>query len=162
MSQDITIRLLQESDAPKIHVVALEAWRHTYGKIFDRPFIENFVNRNYSKESITSLFPRIQSGSVFFNVAECESRIVGFCNLGINQQRAELYRIYLLPAFIGQGLGQKMLQPGEVFVSEHNIHSYFCFVHKDNEIGKRFYLKSGFRHIHENDKEDEWFMEKTI
>jgi ribosomal protein S18 acetylase RimI-like enzyme len=162
MSEDVIVRPLQESDAPEIHAVALAAWQYTYHKIFDQKFIENFVNRNYAEEAITSLFPRIQSGSMFFDVAEQGSRIIGFCNLDINNQSAELYRIYLLPAFIGRGIGQKMLELCENFVREHGWNSYFCFVHKDNEIGKRFYLKSGFRHILERDKEDEWFMEKII
>lgn len=162
MPKDVIVRPLQESDAPKIHAVALEAWQHTYHKIFDQEFIENFVNRNYSEEAITSLFPRIQSGSMIFHVAEHRSKIIGFCNLGINNQSSELYRIYLLPAFIGQGIGQEMLELCETFVIENGINSYFCFVHKDNEIGKRFYIKSGFRHVFEKDKEDEWFMEKTI
>lgn len=162
MSKDVIVRPLQESDASKIHAVALEAWQYTYRTIFDQQFIENFVNRNYAEGAIASLFPRIQSGSMCFDVAEHRSRIIGFCNLGINDQSAELYRIYLLPAFIGQGIGQKMLELCESFVTEHGINSYFCFVHKDNEIGKRFYLKSGFRHILEKDKEEEWFMEKTV
>ncbi len=162
MSEDVIVRPLQESDAPKIRAVALEAWQYTYRKIFDQKFIENFVNQNYAEEAIASLFPRIQSGSMFFDVAEYGSRIIGFCNLGINNQSAELYRIYLRPAFIGQGIGQKMLELCEKFVTEHGLNSYFCFVHKDNEIGKRFYLKSGFRHVLEKDREDEWFMENTI
>jgi len=162
MLNDVVIRPIKESDAPSIHAVALEAWRHTYRTIFDQQFIENFVNRNYAPEAILSLFPRIQSGAMFFHVAEYESKVIGFCNIGINKQSAELYRIYLLPVFIGQGIGRRFLELGEVFVGEHGIDSYFCFVHKNNEIGKQFYLNSGFKHISEKDKEDEWFMEKRL
>ncbi len=162
MSEDVIVRPLQTSDAPKIHAVALEAWQHTYREIFDQQYIEDFVNRNYSEKAIVSLFPRIQSGSMFFDVAERGSTIIGFCNLGINNQSAELYRIYLLPAFIGRGIGRKMLESCEAFVAGRGRNSYFCFVHKGNEVGKRFYLKSGFRHIPEKDREDEWFMEKDI
>ena len=159
---NVLIRPLRELDAPGIHTVALEAWRHTYRTIFDERFIEDFVNRHYAPEATLSLFPRIRSGSMFFDVAEYESRVIGFCNIGINNQSAELYRIYLLPAFIGQGIGQRFLERGEAFVAEHGIGSYFCFVHKNNEIGKRFYVRSGFKHISENDKDDEWFMEKRL
>jgi len=65
MLNDVVIRPIKESDAPSIHAVALEAWRHTYRTIFDQQFIENFVNRNYAPEAILSLFPRIQSGAMF-------------------------------------------------------------------------------------------------
>jgi ribosomal protein S18 acetylase RimI-like enzyme len=159
---DVTIRPIKESDALSIHAVALEAWRHTYHMIFDPQFIKSFVNRNYAPEAILSLFPQLQVGSMFFEVAEYASNVIGFCNLGIHKQGAELYRIYLLPDFIGHGIGRRLLERGEAFVVEHGIDSYFCFVHKNNELGKRFYFHSGFRHITEKDKEDEWFMEKRL
>jgi ribosomal protein S18 acetylase RimI-like enzyme len=156
------IRPIRESDVAKLRAVALEAWQYTYRHIFDQQFIEHFVNRNYAPERILDLFPRLQSGTIYFNVAEHNSRIVGFCNIGIDGQKAELYRIYLLPAYIGQGLGRKLLERGEEFLLEHGINSYFCFVHKDNELGTRFYARSGFQHIYEKDQEDEWYMQKKL
>lgn len=162
MLSDVAIRPISESDAPGIYTVALEAWRHTYRTIFDQQFIEDFVNQHYAPEATLSLFPRIRSGSMIFHIAEYELKVIGFCNIGINKQSAQLYRIYLLPGFIGQGIGQRLLSLGEAFVIEHGIDSYFCFVHKNNEIGRRFYLHSGFKHISEKDKDDEWFMEKRL
>jgi diamine N-acetyltransferase len=162
MLSDVVIRPVRESDASDIYTVALEAWRYTYHMIFGREFIEDFVNQHYAPKAILSLFSQIQSGSMFFYIAEYEAKIIGFCNIGINQQSAVLYRIYLLPAFIGQGIGKRFLELGEAFVAEHGIDSYSCFVHKDNHIGKRFYLRAGFKHIFEQDKNDEWFMEKRL
>ena len=163
MLSTVIIRPIDESDALGIYNVAIEAWHFTYSTIFDRPFIEDFVNRHYAPEATLSLFSRIRSGSMFFDVAESESKVVGFCNIGIHDRSAQLYRIYLLPAFIGQGIGKRFLELGEAFVaSRAGIDSYFCFVHERNEIGKRFYLHSGFKHISEKDKEQEWFMEKRL
>ena len=42
------------------------------------------------------------------------------------------------------------------------LSTYFCFVHQDNELGKRFYLRNSFRHITEKDHDDEWYMEKAL
>jgi ribosomal protein S18 acetylase RimI-like enzyme len=162
MLPDVVIRPIRESDAPDIHRVALDAWRHTYRTIFDSQFIEDFVNRNYAPEAILRSFSGMQAGSVFFYVAEHASRVIGFCHIGIHSKGAELYRIYLLPEYIGQGLGRRFLERGEAFVAEHGLDSLACFVHKDNEIGKRFYLNSGFKHIAERDKGDEWFMQKRL
>jgi hypothetical protein len=36
------------------------------------------------------------------------------------------------------------------------------FVHKDNEVGKRFYVRQGFRHVSTQDREDDWYMEKAV
>jgi ribosomal protein S18 acetylase RimI-like enzyme len=162
MLKDVIFRQIRESDAQSIQIVALEAWQYTYHSIFEQQFIENFVNRNYAPEATISLFPRLQSGTMYFYVAEHESKIIGFCNIGINEQTAELYRIYLLPFYIGQGIGQKLLQLGEKFIAENDISIYHCFVHKDNEIGRRFYLQYDFQHIAERDHDDEWYMEKRI
>ena len=162
MFRDVTIRLITESDVPEIHPVALEAWQHTYRNIFEQSFIENFVNQNYAPKAILSLFPRLQAGTMCFYVAELESKIIGFCNLGIDGQIAELYRIYLLPAHLRQGIGRKLLDRGEKFLLEHGIHTYFCYVHQDNEIGKGFYFRFGFQHIPQKDHNDEWYMEKRI
>ena len=162
MRKEVIVRPITESDAPNIRAVALEAWQYTYRTIFDQQFIENFVNRNYAPERILSLFPRLQAGTMYFNVAEDESKIVGFCNVGIDGQVAELYRIYLLPDYIGRGLGRRLLERGEEFLQEHGINTYSCFVHKDNEIGKRFYVRSGFQRIPDKDQDDEWYMEKKV
>ncbi len=159
---EIVYRQLRESDASSVQAVALEAWRHTYHMIFEPQFIEDFVRRNYAPEVTVSLLPRIESGGMFFDVAEHESKIVGFCNIGLIEQRAQLLRIYLLPPYIGQGLGRKLLQLGEEFVVSRGISTFFCYVHKDNGLGKGFYLRNGFRHVAEKDNEDEWYMEKTL
>ena len=162
MLTDIVFRSIRETDASSIQNVALEAWRYTYHTIFDQQFIKNFVNRNYAPEAILALLPRIQEGSMFFYIAEYESKLIGFCNIGIHNQNAELFRIYLLPPFIGQGIGHRLLELGETFVVDHGINVYSCFVHKDNEIGKQFYLHCGFKHIPEKDRDDEWFLEKRL
>jgi hypothetical protein len=38
----------------------------------------------------------------------------------------------------------------------------YCFVHKENELGKRSYLRQGFRHLPGSDRDDEWYMEKGL
>jgi hypothetical protein len=90
---EIVFRELKESDAPSIQAVALEAWRYTYQTIFDQQFIDDFVRRNYAPEMTVSMLPRIHSGNMFFHVAEQGSKIVGFCNIGITEQGAQLLRI---------------------------------------------------------------------
>jgi hypothetical protein len=96
---EIILRQIKETDAPSIQEVALEAWRYPYHAIFDQEFIENFVRRNYAPEATLSLLPRIHSGNMFFHVAEQDSRIVGFCNIALSEQGAQLLRIYLLPSY---------------------------------------------------------------
>ena len=159
---DVVLRPMVEADAPNIYGVALEAWQYTYRTIFDQEFIEEFVQKYYSPDAISSLFPRIESGMLFFYVAEAEQEIVGFCNIGITEQGAQLYRIYLLPSYMGRGIGWNLLNLGEEFLAKHGMKAYFCFVHEKNDVGKRFYAKHGFRHISEEDHADEWYLAKSL
>lgn len=158
----IHYRPIQASDADAVFAVAQEAWRFTYASIFDPAFIEQFVSRNYAPEQLRALVPRVDSGALFFDVAVDADQVVGFCHIGVAAQGAQLFRIYLLPAYIGRGIGSGLLQRGEAFLQSRGLDSYFCFVHKNNELGKRFYLRQGFIHRAERDQDDEWYMEKRL
>jgi ribosomal protein S18 acetylase RimI-like enzyme len=88
--------------------------------------------------------------------------VVGFWHIAQTKQGMKLLRIYLRPGYIGKGIGRTLLRQGEEFIKSRGYHSYFCFVHKDNELGKGFYLRNGFTHLVENDQEDDWHMEKRL
>jgi len=161
MADEIKFRALREEDVEQVYEVALESWKYTYRDIFDPQFIENFVNRNYAPKVSVSLLPHIEAGQQFFHVAVSEDAVIGFCHIAETRQEMELLRIYLRPASIGKGTGVKLLELGEAFVKTKGYSTYFCFVHQNNETGKRFYLKNGFVHIPEKDQDDEWYMEKA-
>jgi ribosomal protein S18 acetylase RimI-like enzyme len=162
MCADVILRPIRKDDAAELQAAALESWKYTYRDIFDSQFIEDFVHRHYAPEATLALFPQIETGSMFFHVAEHRSQIIGFCNIGSAGPIAELYRIYLTPAYIGQGIGRGLLEHGEGFLIEKGTNAYFCHVHGRNELGKRFYLRSGFTHVPEKDRGDEWYMEKRL
>lgn len=155
-------RSFKSDDAQGVHQTAMEAWKFTYRDIFSTEFIENFVNTNYAPERLIGLLPLLESGQMFFQAAEIENRIVGYCNIRLAGEKAELLRIYVRPNFIGKGIGFQLLRAGESFLKTRDISSYNCYVHEENELGKNFYQKNDFQHIMEHDKDDEWYMEKTL
>jgi ribosomal protein S18 acetylase RimI-like enzyme len=159
---DIKIRDFVSDDAEAVHAVAMKAWRVTYRDIYDSAYIERYVNTNYAPQQLRSLARRVAQGEIFFAVAENETGVIGFCNIGQTQQGVELFRIYMLPEFVGQGIGGFLLSKGEQYLRKQGFSSYFCFVHSVNEVGKRFYEKQGFHHVAERDHNDEWFMEKQL
>ncbi len=158
----IAYRPIRMCDADAVFAVAQEAWRFTYASIFDPVFIEQFVSRNYAPEQLRALALRVDSNDLFFDIAVEADQVVGFCNIGVTAQGAQLFRIYLLPAYIGRGIGSELLRRGEAFLRSRKVDRYFCFVHKDNELGKRFYLRQGFIHRVERDQDDEWYIEKRL
>jgi ribosomal protein S18 acetylase RimI-like enzyme len=158
----ISYRPLRTEDSDAVFDAAREAWRFTYATIFDTVFIDQFVRTNYAPDRLSALVPAVSAHHIFFDVALDGDRIVGFCNIGVTPRGAELFRIYLRPAYMGIGVGSGLLQRGEHFLRTQRVPSYHCFVHKDNELGKRFYLRRGFRHLSDSDRKDEWYMKKVL
>ena len=155
-------RALRVEDLNAVSDTAREAWQFTYATIFDTAFIDQFVRTNYAPDRLRVLMPLVAAHQMFFDVALDSDQVVGFCNIGPTPRGAALFRIYLRPAYIGIGVGSGLLERGEHFVRTGRFPSYHCFVHKDNELGKRFYLRRGFRHLLGSDRNDEWYMEKTL
>src|SRR5262245_50770988 len=157
----ISYRPIRAEDADAVFDVARAAWQFTYATIFDPEFIDQFVRTNYAPDRLTALVPLVAAQRMFFDVAVDGEQIIGFCNIGATPRGAELFRIYLTPAYLRAGIGSRLLQRGEEFVRARGFPSYYCFVHKDNELGKHFYMHRGFQHVPSADREDEWYMEKA-
>lgn len=141
----IKYRSLHKSDFEKIYEVALEAWNYTYKNIYTPSKIKNYVDKYYSIKALQKQFPLIEKREIFFEVAEEDKSIIGFCNIELkDNNKAELLRIYLKPSFIGKGVGKMLLLLGEEFLILKGIKKLYCFAHKENKLGRQFYLKNGF------------------
>jgi ribosomal protein S18 acetylase RimI-like enzyme len=162
MPGDIVLRALQETDVQAVYEVALEAWHYTYRHIYPAEFIDNFVQTNYALAGLLRLVSRIQAGHQFFHVALVQSSVVGFCHIAETRHGMELLRIYLRPSYIRQGMGRALLHQGEAFIQAWGHSTYCCFVHKENDLGKNFYIRNGFTHVSEKDDKEEWYMEKQL
>jgi len=159
---NIKNRQFRKEDVDDIHQIALESWKKTYKDIFDDAFIQEFVDTHYGKEALLSVLPFVDQGEHFFQVATDKNTVVGFCHIGDRGNGMELFRIYIEPSYIGKGVGKSLIAQEENFIKSKKADSYFCFVHQDNELGKNFYIRNGFVHIPENDKDGEWHMKKVI
>jgi ribosomal protein S18 acetylase RimI-like enzyme len=133
-----------------------------YKDIYPAGFINNFVQTNYAPAGLLRLVPPIHAGHQFFHVALSQSSMVGFCHIAETRKGMELLRIYLRPSYIGQGIGRALLHQGEEFITARGHSTYFCFVHKENDLGKNFYVHNGFRYVIEQDDAEEWCMEKRL
>lgn len=153
-----------ESHAGSIQVAAQASWRKTYAAIFDEAFIERFLARNYSLES---LIRAINSTHSTFLVACDQDQVLGFCQFGPPitddcKDRDELYRLYVHPDHWRSGIGAGLLAMMESQILAGGLHEVFCYVHSRNRIGAGFYLKNGFLHDSSRDKDEEWYMVKAL
>ncbi|MGL4647852.1 MAG: GNAT family N-acetyltransferase [Caldilineaceae bacterium] len=155
----ITIAIATEADIPGIQLTAAESWRATYRAIYSTDFIEAFIGRAYSAESLRRVVGSKQSVMM---VAHEEGSVVGFGHAGYGRHGGELYRIYLRPAWWGSGVGDLLLRHIELWLRDEGYLGYGCHVHRNNEVGQRFYAKHAFRHLREHDEGDNLFLWKDL
>jgi GNAT superfamily N-acetyltransferase len=110
---EVIIRPARVEDAPGIARVHIDSWRTTYKSIVPDEVLENL---SYEKrEQGWRKWLNDPGGKNLYLVAEDEQgRIVGFVTGGPlrsddSTYRSELYAIYLLKAFQGQGLGRRLM-----------------------------------------------------
>lgn len=173
--QEVIIRPFSEKDALQVKKTALESWIFTYKDIFSKTIIKKFVDTNYNVDLLSNIKHWVAKGVTKFVVAETRDKIVGFAQIGYenywnkeapaNQKKIKLFRIYLVPEYIGRGIGHRLLESMENFVRQKGKSSYFLNVHKNNNIGLKFYEKQGFV-ISPRSKDDpiatEYEMEKNL
>ncbi len=147
-------RRLQKEDLQSIREVASESWKHAYRNIFDDSYIKEWVEANYSLDTLLSILSDSDTGKAFFYVAENEGRVIGFCHIGDRGNGWELLRIYLLPDFMGTGIGTRFIQLGEHFLRTKKASKYAVFVHKDNLPAIGFYRRNEFVRDPNLDKKD--------
>jgi GNAT superfamily N-acetyltransferase len=155
----VEIAQATEADIPGIQLAAAESWRAAYTGIFTPDFIEAFVGRAYSTESLRRV---LHSSRSIFAVAREEGEVVGFSHAGYGPRNAELYRIYLRPAWWGSGAGELLLRRTEEWLRAEGYAGYGCYVHSRNQVGRRFYSKQGFRHLPDLDEGDNLYLWKDL
>ena len=165
---NVTFKIISEEDIVGVKSVATKAWFYTYGQLLKHEYIKQYIEKNYSYDLLYNQISRVKSSDEFFTVVLEDKEVIGFCNILNRSNEAELARLYLLPNFIGNGLGQQLLYKGELFIKAKGKEKYFCYVHKDNDLGQKFYLRNGFKYIPEKDLSDEinndcqTYMEKEL
>ena len=155
----IEIASATEDDIAGIQLTAAQSWRAAYADIFTSDFIESFVGRAYSTESLRRVIHSTQST---FVVAREDGEIIGFSHAGYGPRGAELYRIYLRPAWWGSGVGDLLLAHTEAWLREEGYPGYGCYVHRRNAVGQRFYAKHRFVRMEVPDEGDNDYLWKAL
>ncbi|MBI4170210.1 MAG: GNAT family N-acetyltransferase [Candidatus Aenigmarchaeota archaeon] len=166
--QDITFRQAEEKDFDRIHEIALKGWLFAYNYL-PKEALKNLVSDYYSKENLKSSLRKVKHGTDLFIVAADKNKVAGFCHVGVKNSEGEIYRLYIDLSFIGKGIGKRLLLKGELFLREKGCKKCLTFVNKFNKLGADFYIRNGYVHIPELDKEDEfkngkvlWCVEKRL
>ncbi len=150
----VRYRVLRKRDVPEIQAVALKAWTFAYQRYgLSLKHIRRFVSQRYSTESFEKIvFPSLQKKESQFHLATDNGRIIGYSNAGPGTWGWELYKLYLLPEYIGKGIGKKLLLLSEDFLRSKKTRKYHAYVWKENKAALDFYKKNGFVKLPGKDK----------
>ena len=166
-SEAITITIAQLEDIPALQATAAASWWATYGSYLPASFIENFLVRAYSADSLAA---DLTNSSCRFLLAKADNALIGFGQVGPTMPRrddapvaqADLYRLYLLPQWQGRGIGRRLLTELEEWLREQGYPHCGAYVHEQNTPAQGFYLHQGFVRQPACDVQDEWYLVKTF
>ncbi|WP_420405755.1 GNAT family N-acetyltransferase [Nisaea sp.] len=150
--RDIKLRPAEAKDASAVGKVQVETWQDAYvGILPDRVLLEMRAVRSAGLWSNAIAKNRVPG---FFQVAEWQDRLVGFCQGGPRRQDikatgneageiAEIYVLYVDPSFQGLGVGTAMMGRVVDSLAEEGFGSLVLTVLSANRSGVAFYDKLG-------------------
>ena len=146
----VTIREAVSADAPAIARVHVDVWRTTYRGIVpdDYPCTLPYKDR----ESMWTRVLTATDSQVVFVAEDEHGGIIGFANGGPERSQdtvyaGEIYAIYILDAYHGQGVGRRLMGAVAAWLADKGLIALLVWVATDNPA-RRFYETLGGTRIH--------------
>jgi len=138
-----TIRRARIGDIPGIRSVLAVTWRDTYLSFLSESSIARVTAEWHSPQLLEA---EINHSSTFLGVAESDSRdIVGMVTAHSNEELLLIARLYVLPEFQRQGIGERLME--ESYRGFPQTQRVQLDVEEQNLKGRAFYRKLGFRAV---------------
>ncbi|RLK46729.1 GNAT family N-acetyltransferase [Microbacterium telephonicum] len=138
---DSVVRPVRDVDAEALGRVHATCWHETYDHLISKAALENV-----SPKRLAELWTHWAAQGEDFRMfaALVDGEIVGFVGSGPARDKdapsfRELYFIYLLDAYHGTGIGQKLF---DAAIDEGE--AAYLWVAEDNPRAHRFYTRNGF------------------
>ena len=138
---EVIVRPVRDVDAEALGRVHAQCWHETYDHLISKAALEKISPRRMAE-----LWTHWASQGPDFTMraALVDGEIVGFVGSGPARDKdapafRELYFIYLLDAYHGTGIGQKLFD-----AAVEKDSSVYLWVAEDNPRAHRFYTRNGF------------------
>ncbi|WP_176222215.1 GNAT family N-acetyltransferase [Tuberibacillus sp. Marseille-P3662] len=140
------IREALKTDISSIAKVHVDSWRSTYGSIVDQDVLQqlSYDEKEKQWQQILDQDSKLNRTFVAFDDT---GDMAGFLSVGSNRlepyaYEGELYAVYLLSDYQGQGYGRRLLKKGAEHLYEHGIDNMTVAVLSENPaVG--FYQRMG-------------------
>lgn len=145
---DVMLEPVTENDFGELRDLARTIWWEYYPAIITPEQIEYMLAGRFDDAALRE---RVRTPGVWLELLRVEGTAVGYCGsetAGLPWNDAanalKLGQLYLLDAFRGRGLGQRMLRHVEERALGLGKDLIFLQVHKKNGPAQSFYLANGF------------------
>lgn len=142
MIRDATLK-----DADGIANVHVDTWRSAYRGIMPQDYLDTIT----VEQRVERWQQLLTDASFHTRVAEHEATVVGWVTYGEcrgddaqPQGCYEIYALYVLPEFWGQGVGCRLMRDAEQALVAWGASCLVLWVLERNERARRFYAKLGY------------------
>lgn len=147
--EHIKIRTAELKDAPLIATVHVKTWQYAYKEQVPDSYLDGLSIKRRTEVWEKTL--KKPSKDVHNLIAEVNDRVIGWCTAGVNRDKdsssetGELYGIYVLPEYIGQGIGSKLIEKAINILKNEGYARATLWVLVTNEKTKQWYESKGWR-----------------
>lgn len=144
------IRAARIDDAAGIAKVQVESWKTTYRGIVSDSYLSS-LSVSQREDRWQQILQNLGQHQVIYTAENLQGEVVGFAIGGPSRSQeysyeGELYAIYLLEEYQGQGAGRSLFHAIVEFLRENGCGSMIIWALRDNPAG-RFYEAMGGRPV---------------
>ena len=136
------IRLAHPEDVEAILDVGRETWAATYAPLAGEAWVRKLFPLWWTADAMLAA---IADGRVW--VAEADGQAVGMSMYGINDGAVDIFKLYVLPDWQGQGIGVALLT-SVLDATRHATDRVVLAYMDGNEGARAFYERMGFAETH--------------
>jgi GNAT superfamily N-acetyltransferase len=142
---NVLIRPIVPKDIPAVAAIHVEGWQTAYSGFLPADFLANLSLEKNIERFQKWIFETEQP--LMALMAEVDGQPVGFLLAGSNEDEpltcdAEVYKLFIRPAYQGLGIGQTLLHEAAKRLVRQGYHSVAVWVFEKARSG-RFYEKLG-------------------
>jgi GNAT superfamily N-acetyltransferase len=155
---NIQIRDGGVGDAAGVARVRIETWRSAYRDLMPAAVLAGMdLEKDILRQQEYLAHPVPERHLFVAEKISEETRpeVIGFCGVGVNREpdpaySGELYAIYVLPDFQGQGVGKRLVQAARGWMRTQGHPGFLLWVLRDNLPARRFYEALGGQAVREH------------
>ena len=146
---DTVIRQAEVKDASGIAKIHVRTWQCVYRGQLPNSYLDS-LSIEERTEGWKKQLKNPKKGERSF-VIEVNGRVVGWCTVGISRDEdatkevGELYGIYILPNYMGKGLGSKLMKYALSVLRKDGYKKATLWVLDTNEMTRKWYEFKGWK-----------------